>query len=170
MPELPHEILEKFKTIRLLAFDSDGVLTDGGIYVAGDGQEFRRFDIKDGAGIKAVMALGIKVAVISSGKSLAVLHRCQQLGIQEVFTGVEDKQACLRQICERYSIELDQVCYMGDDQIDLPVLVAVGVSCAPVDAVSEVKTSVSFITTKAGGQGAVREVCDWVIDASQSNF
>jgi 3-deoxy-D-manno-octulosonate 8-phosphate phosphatase (KDO 8-P phosphatase) len=151
----------------MLALDSDGVFTDGGVYVAEDGHEFRRFDIKDGAGLKAAMALGIKVVVISSGKNQAVRHRCNQLGIEEVHTGVEDKLSCLRQVCDRYSIPMDQVCYVGDDWIDLPVIGAVGVSCAPADAVDDVKGGVSFVTSKPGGRGAVREICEWIIASHQ---
>jgi 3-deoxy-D-manno-octulosonate 8-phosphate phosphatase (KDO 8-P phosphatase) len=161
-PKLSFELNQKLKNIRLLALDSDGVLTDGGVYVADDGYSFRRFDIKDGAGLKIVMGLGIKVVVISSGKNLAVQHRCNQLGIDEVFTGVEHKLVCLYQVCDRYSIDLKQVCYMGDDLVDLPVLAVVGVSCAPADAVEEMKDRVSFVTSNSGGQGAVREVCGYL--------
>lgn len=162
MPELPPEIREKLKYVRLLVLDSDGVLTDGGVYVADDGDEFRRFDIKDGAGMKAAMALGIQVAVISSGKSLAVQHRCHHLGIEAVHIEVDDKLACLRQICERYSIEFEQTCYVGDDLVDLPALTAVGISCAPADAVMQVKARVSLVTSNPGGHGAVREICEWL--------
>ncbi|MFZ5877785.1 MAG: KdsC family phosphatase, partial [Chloroflexota bacterium] len=90
------------RKVRLLALDSDGVLTDGGVYILEDGGEFRRFDIHDGAGLKAVMQAGVRVAVISSGRSPVVQHRCKQLGIPDVYVGVDDKLDCLNAVCAKY--------------------------------------------------------------------
>lgn len=160
MSESSLEILRKLKRVSLLALDADGVLTDGGVYLSEDGKQFRRFDIKDGAGLNAVMALGIHVVIISSGSNLAVRHRCRELGIDALHLDVDDKLACLRQICAQRSLGLDQVCYVGDDLVDLPVLAAVGFSCAPADAIGEVKAGAVFVASKSGGHGAVREVCD----------
>lgn len=153
----------RLKRIRLLALDSDGVLTDGGVYVAEDGSQFRRFDIKDGAGLRRVMEAGLDVAVISSSPNSAVLYRCQQLGIAEVHVGITDKLSCLRVICEQRGLELDEVCYLGDDLVDLPVLEAVGLSCAPADAIQAVLEQVDLVLSKPGGYGAVREICDLFI-------
>lgn len=157
-----------FQRIRLLALDSDGVLTDGGVYVDEDGCQFRRFDIKDGAGLKMVMDAGIGVVVISSSPNSAVLHRCQQLGIKEVHVGVTDKLSCLRAICEQCGVGLAEVSYLGDDLVDLPVLKAVGLSCAPADAIGLVQEQVHLVLSKRGGHGAVREICDLLVSVMRS--
>lgn len=154
---------EQIGKVRLLALDSDGVLTDGGVYILEDGGEFRRFHIHDGAGLKAVMQAGIRVAVISSGRSHVVQHRCRQLGIPDVYVGVEDKLDCLNAVCAKYGIELRNVCYMGDDLVDLPVLEAVGFACAPADAILSVQEAAAYVTQRAGGHGAVRELCDLLL-------
>lgn len=158
----PHKDL---RHIRLLAMDSDGVLTDGGVYIAADGQEFRRFDIKDGLGLKRVMQAGLHVAIISSASCQAVQVRANVLGIEHVFLGVKDKLTCLRQLCVRLDFAVEQVAYMGDDLPDIPILQAVGYSIAPADAVMVVRQMVCYVTSKQGGHGAVREVCDLILDS-----
>ncbi|HNB53679.1 MAG TPA: HAD hydrolase family protein [Anaerolineales bacterium] len=166
MPEISPEVWTRIKQIRLLALDSDGVLTDGGVYMTPEGQEFRRFDIKDGAGLKAVLAAGIPVAIISSAKNQTVLYRGQQLGISEVHVGVEEKLGCLQKVCARYNVPLSAVCYVGDDDVDLPVFEAVGFSCAPSDAVGKVLARADFVLSRPGGHGAVREICDLITFAT----
>lgn len=160
MKEVSTELKQKFKQVKLLALDVDGVMTDGGVYIADDGREFRRFNIKDGLGLKRVMDSGILVAVISSSTNQAVLHRCRLLGISEVHTNIEDKLVCLEEICKRYSIKLFDCCYMGDDLVDLPTLKKVGLSCAPSDAIDLVVNTVNYVCELRGGEGCVREVCD----------
>lgn len=154
------ELKEKIKGVRLLAMDVDGVLTDGGVYILEDGREFRRFDIKDGLGIKQVMQKGFRVAVISSSDCPAVEHRMRKLGVQEVYLGVEDKLRKLHDICTKLSIDLGEVCYIGDDLADLAVMNAVGLPCAPVDAAQLIKGISLYIANAQGGKGAVREICD----------
>lgn len=154
------DIRERIRNIRLLALDVDGVLTDGGVYVLEDGTEFRRFDIKDGLGLKRVMEAGIEVAIISASDAGSVLHRAERLGIRYVYLGVEGKLRTLIQLCQDLDIGLDQVAYMGDDLPDLPVLQAVGLPCAPADAVTEIREEVLVRTSSIGGHGAVREFCD----------
>lgn len=163
MSELPLEICEKFKRVRLLALDSDGVLTDGGVYIADDGFEFRRFDIKDGLGLKRVMQAGLQVAIISSASCAAVRVRAANLGIENVFLGVQDKLTCLQQLCARLELTLEQVGYIGDDLPDLAVAQAVGVSIAPANATLEYCQAVDYITRAVGGYGAVREVCEKIL-------
>lgn len=157
---LTPELKERLASIRLLALDCDGVLTDGGVYVDDEGREFRRFNIKDGLGLKRVMEVGIHVAIISGATSTAAVHRANSLGIQEVHIGVEDKLTCLKKICERIGVQYPTVAYMGDDLPDLPLLDAVGLSCAPSNAVEVVKARVRLVIARAGGEGAVRELCD----------
>lgn len=146
--------------IKLLALDADGVLTDGGVYVFEDGRQFRRFDIKDGLGLKRVMEAGIHVAIISGSAVQAVAQRAQQLGIKEIHLGVEDKLAKLQTICHRYDVCMTEVAYMGDDLTDIEVLNAVGFSCAPADAARQVQQVSKYVTNAKGGHSAVRELCD----------
>lgn len=157
------ELGKRLRQVRLLALDVDGVLTDGGVYIGEDGHELRRFDIKDGLGLKRVMAAGIIVAIISSSPVAAVAYRAQRLGIEEVHLGITDKLLTLREICERYAVALEQVCYVGDDLVDLPVLEAVGLPCATADAVNQVRQVALYVTQARGGYGAVREICDLLI-------
>ncbi len=154
------DLKRRIANIRLLALDSDGVLTDGGVYVLEDGTEFRRFDIKDGLGLKRVMEAGIEVAIISASSSQAIVHRAQCLGIHRVYVGVDDKRQVLLRLCQELEIGPEQVAYVGDDLTDLPVLSEVGLPCAPADAIGAVKEAVLLITSQPGGHGAVREVCD----------
>lgn len=158
--KISRKIKERFKNIRMLAMDVDGVLTDGGVYIGENGTEFRRFDIKDGMGIKQVMQKGITIAIISSSLCEAVIHRAAQLGIEEVHVGVQDKLSCLQEICARHSINIKEVCYVGDDLADLRVMEAVGLACAPNDAVDDVKEVSTFITKSNGGTGTIREICN----------
>lgn len=162
MADVLHERAGK---VRLLALDSDGVLTDGGVYLFEDGREFRRFDIKDGLGLKRVMALGVEVAIISGSASAPVRQRAQNLGIAEIHLGIDDKLAVLRTLCSERGLKLDQVAYMGDDLPDLPVLEQVGLPCAPADAIDEVISRALFVSQNPGGYGAVRDVCDLLCSA-----
>ncbi|MCA9885955.1 MAG: HAD-IIIA family hydrolase, partial [Anaerolineae bacterium] len=132
------DLIRRIENIRLLALDVDGVLTDGGVYVFEDGTEFRRFNIKDGHGLKRLIEAGIKVAIISSASTKSVVHRAKKLGIEEVHLGVKDKLEILTDLCTRFKIKFDQVAYMGDDLLDLPVMKKVGLPCAPSDACDEI--------------------------------
>jgi 3-deoxy-D-manno-octulosonate 8-phosphate phosphatase (KDO 8-P phosphatase) len=161
--ELSKAVQEQAAQVRLLALDSDGVLTDGGVYVFEDGQEFRRFNIKDGLGIKALMEAGIEIIIISGAKSPAVMHRAKTLGIKEVHVGIEDKLTLLRQLCEMRQLSFQQLAYMGDDLPDLPILEVVGFPAAPADAHEKVLARVLFVSAFAGGHGAVRELADTLI-------
>ena len=155
--------LNKFRNIRLLAMDIDGVLTDGGVYILESGQEFRRFDIKDGLGIKQVMEKGIQVVWISAGVCKAALHRANKLGVSEVHLGVSDKRQCLEKICSEKDIPMDRVAYIGDDLTDLDVIEQVGLPCAPINAIEKVRQAVCYVTQAQGGHSAVREICDLLL-------
>lgn len=157
------ELSERLCQVRLLAVDVDGVLTDGGVYIGDDGRELRRFDIKDGLGLKQAQTAGLILAIISSSPVEAIAYRAQRLGIEEVHLDITDKLQTLREICERYAVALEQVCYVGDDLVDLPVLQAVGLPCAPADAVIQVQQAARYVTLARGGYGAVREVCDLLV-------
>lgn len=149
--------------IRLLAMDVDGVLTDGGVFIHEDETQSRRFDIKDGLGIKRVLERGVEVALISSASCRAVQYRAEMLGIKEVHLNVSNKIATLRELCTRLDTDLSEVCYIGDDLVDLEVLHSVGFPCAPADAVSSIRQIATYVTQARGGRGAVREVCDLLL-------
>ncbi len=146
--------------VKLLALDVDGVLTDGGLYYTDSGEELKKFNVKDGQGIKLVMQAGIEVAIISASNSTATLHRAKKLGIKHAFIGVEDKLTILKQLCEDLSLSLAQVAYVGDDVNDLPILKSVGCPLTVADAMPENQTLAVYVTRLAGGQGCVREICN----------
>lgn len=154
----------KFSSVKLLALDVDGVLTDGGLYYTETGEEFKKFNVKDGLGLKLLMQNGIQVAILSSSNSQATLHRAELLGVKYVFIGIEDKLTQLQLLCQQLGLELGQVAYMGDDLVDLPVMQAVGCPIAVADAMPKNQDVAIYITQKKGGEGAVREVCDLLIN------
>ncbi len=154
---------ECLSQIKLLVLDVDGVLTDGGLYYSDSGEEFKKFNVKDGQGIKLVMQAGIEVAIISASSSKATLHRAKKLGIKYVFTGVEDKLPILQQLGEELRISMSQVAYAGDDINDLPILKSVGCPLTVADAIPENQTIAIYVTKLGGGQGCVREICDLLL-------
>jgi 3-deoxy-D-manno-octulosonate 8-phosphate phosphatase (KDO 8-P phosphatase) len=160
-------ILEKLKQIKMLALDVDGVLTDGGIYIDENGGQTRRFNMQDGHGIGMLLAVGIDVAIISKATSVSVKHRAAMIGIQEVHLGANDKLAILTSLCEKKGLTLDQVAFMGDDLIDIEVLSHVGYPFAPANAVPQVLENAQYITHAKGGEGAVREVCDLLLQVNR---
>jgi 3-deoxy-D-manno-octulosonate 8-phosphate phosphatase (KDO 8-P phosphatase) len=164
MPELTKEqFLERLSGIKLLSLDTDGVLTDGGLYYTDDGEELRKFNVKDGLGIQRVQAAGVKVAIITASSTPSIAHRGRRLGVDYVFLDCADKLATLVRICDEMGIDLNQVGHVGDDLNDLPVFGAVGCPMAVADATDEALSSVLFVTKKKGGDGAVREICDLII-------
>ncbi|MBD2460547.1 HAD-IIIA family hydrolase [Oscillatoria sp. FACHB-1407] len=166
MYTVPKPVLrERLSRIKLLALDVDGVLTDGGLYYTDTGIELKRFNAKDGQGIQMVMKAGIRVAIVTTTTSRAVVHRAQRLGVRYVFTGIEDKLTVLKDLCNQLKITLAQVAYVGDDIIDLPILKIVGCPLTVADAMPENQDSAIYITRLAGGQGCVREICNILLEA-----
>ena len=160
MDNAPQEAI-RWEQIKVLLLDSDGVLTDGGVFLPESGdQEFRRFDIKDGFGITRLLSTGFPIAVISRSPSLPVRNRCERLGIPHVFVGVEDKVACATELLATLNLGWECAAFMGDDIPDLPLLEKVAFPLAPADASPEVIECASWISRKPGGCGAVREACD----------
>jgi 3-deoxy-D-manno-octulosonate 8-phosphate phosphatase (KDO 8-P phosphatase) len=154
------ELRSRLSQVKLLALDVDGVLTDGGLYYTDTGEELKKFNVKDGLGLKLLMQAGIDVAIITASTSTSVVHRAKKLGINYTFIGVENKLSVLEKLCQQLNITLEQVAYMGDDLNDIPVLKAVGCPLTVADAMSANKSSAIYITELFGGQGAVREICD----------
>lgn len=156
---------ERLSRVKLLALDVDGVLTDGGLYYTDSGVELKKFNAKDDQGIQMVMKAGIRVAIVTTTPSRAVLHRAKQLDIRFVFTGVSDKLIVLKDLCNQLGITLAQVAYVGDDITDLPILGLVGCPLTVADAMPENQDSAIYITELAGGQGCVREICNIILEA-----
>lgn len=158
-------VLERARRVRLVIFDVDGVLTDGRLYLSDDGTELKSFHIRDGHGIKLLRQAGIECAIISGRHSLAVMRRMQELGVQHVYQGVEDKVVALEELLAKLELTLEQVAHVGDDVLDLPVMGRVGLAVAVQDADGFVKRHAHWQTDKPGGMGAAREVCELVLDA-----
>jgi len=157
------ELNNRIRKIRLLILDVDGVLTDGRIIIDDAGQESKHFDVKDGHGLKLIMRYGIDVVLLTGRSSAVVTHRANDLGIREVFQGILNKIDFFQLFIEKRGINPEEVAYVGDDVVDIPILKRVGFSIAVKDAADEVKEKVDHITAKPGGRGAVREVCDLIL-------
>jgi len=158
-------IVEKAKKLKLLILDVDGVLTDGKLFFDNDGNEYKSFHAQDGHGIKMLRQTGVEVAVISGRKSNSVALRMKNLGIQHVYQGHENKIAAFNEIIEKIGITQEQAAHVGDDVIDLPIMIRVGLAIAVNDANFAVKQHAHWCTALPGGQGAVREVCDFIMQA-----
>lgn len=150
--------------VALLGLDIDGVLTDGGVTWSAEGVMSRRFDIKDGLGLVRFQEAGGAVVVISSSTSQVGIERLRALGITDIHTGVDDKAAVLSQVMGERGILPDRVAFMGDDLPDLGCFELVGLPLAPADAVAEVRRQAAYVTDAVGGRGAVREVCDVIVE------
>lgn len=153
--------------IRLFASDVDGVLTDAGMYYAESGDEWKKFNTRDGMGIKLLQKAGVVTALVTQERTKIVARRGEKLAIPEVHQGIFDKLSTLKEMAARYQLTLEQVAYIGDDVNDLEALKAVGFSAAPADAMPEVLKSVQYVCRKKGGEGAVREVVDMILDAKK---
>jgi len=152
--------------IKLLLLDVDGVMTDGRITYDNDGGETKSFDVKDGHGLKLVQRVGIRVGIITGRQSSIVARRAAELGIELVYQGVKDKSLPFREILEKLALLPEEVAYVGDDVIDLPIMRQVGFAATVADAVDDVKPYAHMVTKRCGGRGAVREVCDFLLKES----
>ncbi|MGE0114790.1 MAG: 3-deoxy-manno-octulosonate-8-phosphatase KdsC [Steroidobacteraceae bacterium] len=158
-------VTERAAAIRLLVLDVDGVLTDGRLYFTADGETLKAFHVRDGAGIVQLRRAGIEVAVISGRNSPIVNKRMSELGVLHVRQGIDDKQAALQALLQ--TLQLDQNCIacVGDDTPDVPMLNMARLAVAVADAHPAVKAAAHYVTQIAGGLGAVREVCDLILQA-----
>jgi 3-deoxy-D-manno-octulosonate 8-phosphate phosphatase (KDO 8-P phosphatase) len=158
---------ERASRVRLLLFDVDGVLTDGLVMMHADGSESKGFNIKDGAAIVWAQRAGLTVGLLSARTSGATSHRAAQLAVRIVRQGISSKRAAFEQILRESETDEQQVGYMGDDLLDLPVLTRAGLSAAPADAAAEVRQSVHWVSSAPGGRGAVREFIELVLRAQR---
>ena len=157
----------KASRVRLLLFDVDGVLTTGEVIMHTDGSESKGFHIRDGAAIVWAQRAGLMVGLLSARSSGATAHRAAQLAVRIVEQGVKSKIVAYEQIIRDAKVDDRDVAYMGDDLLDLQVLARVGLSAAPADAAPEVRDRVDWVSTVAGGRGAVRELVEMVLRAQQ---
>jgi 3-deoxy-D-manno-octulosonate 8-phosphate phosphatase (KDO 8-P phosphatase) len=159
------DILDKAAQIRLVIFDVDGVLTDGSIYIGDQGEEYKAFYARDGLGMKMLQSTGVELAVITGRTSRVVEHRMASLCIVHVFQGQHDKLAAFEQLCQNLSLDPDQIAFIGDDLIDLPVMRRVGLAVAVNDAHPLVVHHAHWHTPNGGGRGAARDVCELIMQA-----
>lgn len=155
--------MEKAKDIKLVILDVDGVMTDGRIVIDDNGVESRNFDIKDGMGVVVLMLCGVEVAIITSKKSGAVRHRAEELKIKRFHEGIKKKIEPYEAMIAEMNITDAQVCYVGDDLVDLSMMKRVGLAVAVGDAVDDVKKHAAYVTKARGGYGAVREVAEMIL-------
>ena len=160
-----NQLIEKAKKIRCIISDVDGVLTNGLLYIDNNGNEQKAFHVQDGMGLKLLMSAGIEVAIITTANNGVITERMKQLGIKHVFTGQVSKLAAYAELKIRLNIDDNAFCYVGDDLPDLPIIQQVGLGVAVANAVPQVREFASYITSLSGGNGAVREVCDILLNA-----
>jgi 3-deoxy-D-manno-octulosonate 8-phosphate phosphatase (KDO 8-P phosphatase) len=165
MLESSPSLQQQAQLIRLVIFDVDGVLTDGRLYFGDDGQEYKAFYSKDGLGMKMLMKSGVEIGIITARSAPLVAHRMENLGIQHLYQGQGDKIPAFEEMVERLGITPQQVAYVGDDLIDLPVMNRVGLAIAVADAHHEVIRRAHWTTPHGGGLGGARDVCDLIMQA-----
>jgi 3-deoxy-D-manno-octulosonate 8-phosphate phosphatase (KDO 8-P phosphatase) len=158
-------LVARIRAVRLLVLDVDGVLTDGKIIMNDQGDESKHFDVRDGHGLKMLMRYGIGVALVTGRRSSVVEHRAKDLGILEVYQGIWDKAGILDQLLQKMNLHPEQVAYVGDDLVDIPIMRRVGFAVAVRDAAEDIKKIARYVTKKKGGRGAVREVCEIILKA-----
>lgn len=161
-------IIKKAEKIKLLVLDVDGVLTDGRLFFDFFGNEYKSFHARDGHGLKLLKSTGVELAVISGRKSKSVALRMKMLGIHHVYQGHENKRDAFSELLSKTGLKPEQVAYVGDDLLDLPIMAKVGLAVAVNDAHQEVQARAHWCTALPGGRGAVREVCDLIMQAQGS--
>jgi 3-deoxy-D-manno-octulosonate 8-phosphate phosphatase (KDO 8-P phosphatase) len=159
-------ITEKAKNINLVILDVDGVMTDGSIILDNDGNEYKRFHVRDGHAIKMLHFVGIRTAVITGRKSKVVEIRANELGISDLYQGIFKKSEVYKELLEKYGLKDENVAFMGDDTVDIELFKMAGITAAPADAEEDVKKMADFVSGRNGGRGAVREFVDLILKSS----
>ncbi|MGA6826557.1 KdsC family phosphatase [Nitrospira sp. NS4] len=165
VPVRSRSLQGRLRAIRLFATDVDGVLTDAGMYYAESGDEWKKFNTRDGMGIKLLQKAGFITAIVTQERTKIVARRAEKLAISEVHQGVMDKLTLIREMAGRHGLSLGEVAYIGDDVNDLESLRAVGFSAAPADGMPVVCAAVDYVCRKKGGEGAVREIVELLLQA-----
>ena len=164
-PTYPESVVSKARQIKLVICDVDGVLSNGQVIIGNDGEELKTFNIKDGFGLKCLQQAGISVAIITGRQSNIVAKRCRELGIKHYYQGQSNKQAAFDELCQELSVSPEEVCHIGDDLPDLPLICQVGLGITVADGHWLMQQHADWITPSNGGFGAVRDVCDLILDS-----
>ncbi len=159
------DIIEKAKNIKLVIFDIDGVMTDGSLFFDNNGDEYKAFNSFDGHGLRMLQECGVKVAIITGRKSELVKHRMNDLGVTLLYQGYRDKTPAFEALLKEVNISKDQITYVGDDVVDLPIMSQLDFAIAVQNAHPFVKKHAHWITERSGGRGAVRDVCEFILQA-----
>ena len=167
---MKQSLQKKLRNIKLLILDVDGVLTDNGVYIGPDGNEFKKFNIQDGFGIYLVQMAGVKVALLSGRYSKATDYRAQELKIEHVYNGYTEKLKVYQELKEKWSLQDEEIAFVGDDLPDLPVLENVGVPMTVANAQPELKKVAEYVTKTPGGHGAVREIVNLILKAKRFKY
>jgi len=162
---LTGDVLARTKKIKLMIFDVDGVMSDGGLMIGDDGQEYKTFNSQDGLGLKLLQKSGVELAIITGRTSTVVSKRAESLGIKYLYQGVDDKLTAYNDLINKLSIDPQETGFMGDDMIDVPAMLRAGFAASVPAAFDNVKNQAQYITTRQGGKGAVREVCEVIMQA-----
>jgi 3-deoxy-D-manno-octulosonate 8-phosphate phosphatase (KDO 8-P phosphatase) len=162
---VPNEVLEKAKSVKVLITDIDGVLTDGGIIYDDLGTEYKKYNVKDGLIVQHLKKAGFLVGAITGRASQVVENRCEELKFDFHYHGVKDKFKKLSEVLETMELALEEVAYIGDDLIDLPVITKAGLSVSPADALPYIKSAVHYVSPLSGGEGVFRELADILLHA-----
>lgn len=159
------DVYNRAKSIRLAIFDVDGVLTDGGLHYSDSGEETKVFDVRDGLGMRLLQSSGVPLGIITSRTSRCVERRAADLGIEFLFQGVENKLLEFESLIRKLGLDASMCAYMGDDLVDLPILLRCGLAMSVPEAPAAVRNRVHYVTHASGGRGAAREVCELIMQA-----
>jgi 3-deoxy-D-manno-octulosonate 8-phosphate phosphatase (KDO 8-P phosphatase) len=158
-------LAQRLQAVKAVMLDVDGVLTDGGIYYDPTGREIKRFHVADGLGMELLRHAGIRVVILSGRVAEAITRRAAELRVTDCYQGVRDKKAQIERLRQQWQMKADELLYVGDDLNDLPAFEAVGVRVAVANADAMLKAQAHYVTKATGGNGAVREVCEWLLKA-----
>lgn len=168
MSEATSAALERARRVRLMIFDVDGVLTDGRLWYGPEGEALKAFHTLDGLGIKMLAQSGVAPAILSGRRSQAVARRAHELGIEHVLQGIDDKRSAYEGLLAQLGVRAEATGYVGDDVVDLPVLLRCGLACAPREAPQAVRQRVHYVCESPAGAGAAREICELLMRAQGS--
>lgn len=159
------EVLNRAKNIKLIIFDVDGVLTDGSLFYGDDGQEYKAFNSRDGHGMKMLQETGVQIGIITGRTSEVVLHRMKNLQVQHIYQGRLEKLPAFEELIGKLGISAEHVAYVGDDVVDLPIMIRVGLAITVPGAHDLAKQHAHWITSKPAGAGAARDICEMIMKA-----
>ena len=159
------QVLARAKAIKLVIFDVDGVMTDGGLTIGDDGQEYKTFNTQDGLGMKLLKASGVEMAIITGRTSNVVKQRSESTGVAHFYQGVDDKLVAFNDLITKLNMRAEETAFMGDDVVDMPPMLRCGLAVSVPAAPESVKNRAHYVTTKEGGRGAVRELCELIMQA-----